>query len=140
MPSSFSAPTSGDPYDDWATSAAVAALGYANVIIERLPGLEVVGYHYFQRGSGVVITEKKRVGRWRVLWLTEAAAAALAAAVGAIAEPVTVYTYAADGSVQSASNQLLPAYSATAERNANGTYDVVIEAMLRVWAQSSAST
>jgi len=138
MPSSFSAPVSGDPYNDWATPAAVEALGYSNVIIESLPGREVVGYHYYALSPNGVIVERKRTGRWRVQWLTAAAAAALQAAVGAIAEARTVYSYAADGSIASAASQLLPAYTVSNQRNANGTYDVVIEAAIRDWSVPAA--
>lgn len=134
MPSSFDAPTTGDPYTEWATPSAVAALGYGNVVIESLPGYEIVGYHYFSLSPSGVIVEKKRTGRWRAQWLTAAAAASLCAAVGAISEARTIYSYNQDGTISGALNQLLPAYSVSNQRNPNGTYDVVIEAMIRDWA------
>lgn len=137
MPSSFSTPVSGDPYNDWATPAAVEALGYSNVTVESLPGYETVGVHYFQLSPSGVIVERKRTGRWRVQWLTAAAAAALQAAVAALTETRTIYSYSSDGTVAAATNQILPAYSVGNSRNPNGTYDVVIEAVIRDWALSN---
>lgn len=134
MPSSFDAPTTGDPYTEWATPSATALLNLSNVVIETLPGYELVGVHYFQLSPSGVIIEKKQTGRWRVQWLTPTAAAALQAHVGGLTGTRTVYTYNADGTVNSATNQILPAYSVSNQRNPNGTYDVVIEAALRDWA------